>query len=379
MRGRVTATASFPYVCVRGGPFERGRQHGAACGDLVRRYPRLLLRQINERPAALPGQAMRSGSGEHGRPLDERGLFGRARAFLPFFEEFAPHLVEEIAGVARGAGASFDEALVVNVRGELANDPHAPVAGCTAFSLAPPATAGSVLLGQNSDQDPEVGELAIVLHVVPDEGPEMLMFSFGGLVGYHGMNEAGIAHGATSLADGSWRLGLPHYPFKRLLLECETLDRCIELAQRLPFTSSGGYVLADRRGRVVALEIVPQPGDTRVLADEDGIVVHTNHFLHPDLVPRERLLEQIPDSPKRLEDLRSVVLANPGRLDAAFMQRALARHTDGPAGICRHEPQMSTVASFVADVTAGELHVCRGNPCTGSYSTYRFAGGDPSG
>ena len=33
---------AFPLVEVGGPPFERGYQHGRACGDLIRRYPAIL-------------------------------------------------------------------------------------------------------------------------------------------------------------------------------------------------------------------------------------------------------------------------------------------------------------------------------------------------
>ncbi len=35
-----------PLVRVSGGPYERGRLHGRACGDLIRRYPDFLLQVI---------------------------------------------------------------------------------------------------------------------------------------------------------------------------------------------------------------------------------------------------------------------------------------------------------------------------------------------
>ena len=75
---------------VFGGPYDRGRQHGRACGDLIRRYPDILLEVISLEggwraldPASAPGK--------------REDLLSRAMTFLPAMEVFAPHLVEEYA------------------------------------------------------------------------------------------------------------------------------------------------------------------------------------------------------------------------------------------------------------------------------------------
>ena len=74
----------------------------------------------------------------------EADLEARALTFLPAFEAFAPHLVEEIRGIAEGAGVPFATALLVNVRAEVAG-----VTGVRAGSVqrvqkkaAPPSPPG---------------------------------------------------------------------------------------------------------------------------------------------------------------------------------------------------------------------------------------------
>src|SRR5439155_25754072 len=111
--------------------------------------------------------------------LTREELYARALTFLPFFEAFAPHLVEEIRGIAEGADVAFAAALLVNVRPEVAGvtritavpsvrrtvaaaaPPAAPISGaiegCTSFAAGREATAQrTVLMGQNQDQAPEM-------------------------------------------------------------------------------------------------------------------------------------------------------------------------------------------------------------------------------
>jgi hypothetical protein len=53
--------------------------------------------------------------------------------FLLAMEAFAPHLVEEVHGIADGAKVSFAEALLVNVRAEVMGA-AASEALCTSFA-----------------------------------------------------------------------------------------------------------------------------------------------------------------------------------------------------------------------------------------------------
>jgi len=49
--------------------------------------------------------------------------------------------------------------------------------------------------------------LAIVLRVIPDEGPRMLLATFAGLLGYGGINSAGVGYMMNALANSTWRMG----------------------------------------------------------------------------------------------------------------------------------------------------------------------------
>jgi hypothetical protein len=53
------------------------------------------------------------------RAFDWPEMQRRARAFLPPLENEAPHLVEEMHGIAAGAGVQFEEILALNTRIEL--------------------------------------------------------------------------------------------------------------------------------------------------------------------------------------------------------------------------------------------------------------------
>jgi isopenicillin-N N-acyltransferase like protein len=362
----------LPEIRVSGAPFERGRQHGDQAGDLIRKY---LDRFIDESCAAAPAGAGAS------RPTRADLLRG-ALAAVPFYEAFAPHLVEEIRGVAQGARISFAEAMLCNVRMEAARFVRAEAEeaemapdrseGCTAFAFGPEATAGrTVIAGQNSDQSPWNAEVMVVLAVRPDAGPGALMVTHAGLIGYHGCNGAGVAQFANAVPPAGWRPAMPHYLMKRVLLEQRSADACVRTMLRARVASPANYVVADARGHLADVEMTPEEA---VVAYSGGAgVVHTNHFEHPRL---RRLNHgedgaQLAGSLDRAERLRSLTGATPGGVTVESLKEALADHAGQSQPICRHgPPDLATVASIIAEVEHGRVHVAAGTPCSVEYVSY---------
>ena len=370
-----TTSRTLPWVTVRGGPYERGLQHGRQCRDLIARYADTLLQTIRQEAAwrALPIDPS----------LDRDSLLARCLAFLPQYEAFAPHLVEEMRGIADGAKLQFAEVLLVNVRAEVMGIRSDDVAnhstsamvalgdGCTAFALGRTATRdGEIVAGQNLDQDPLNADLLIMLRVEPDDAPAALMCTFAGLVGYPGINEAGIAVFQNALSTSDWRPhGMPHYLLKRVLLEQVTLADCLDVLRQAQLCSSTNYVLADR-DEVIAVETTPT-GIATVAAVND-VVVHANHFADPVLAQNDALLLGMPDSTCRANRLAALIAHSPERPTAATMMEMLADHDGYPVSICRHESRFASIASLVAEPDHGRLHVAVGNPCQHAAATYKL-------
>jgi isopenicillin-N N-acyltransferase-like protein len=353
------AARELPVVRVHGKPYERGYQHGAQCGDIIGRYASVLLDTI-------AGEAALRALEQKGPALRREDLLARALAFLPQIEAFAPHLVEEIRGIADGARLPFAEALLCNVRAEVMGLDRA---GCTSFAAGRGATAdGSILSGQNSDQSPLNTDLQIVLHVEPDEGPACLMASFAGLVGYPGLNEAGVSFFQNALSTPTWLAGgIPHYLVKRVLLEQTSLEGCLAVFRRARLCSSANYVLTDRQSIV---DVETTPDGFAVVPPEGDLVTHGNHFVHPDLVAQEALLPLLPDSACRAPRLRSLLEGKVGALTLADVKAMLSDHDRRPTSICRHEEGLVTIASIIAEPDQGRLHVAVGNPCENEYVAY---------
>ena len=133
-----TAAHTFPLVEVTGTPYELGYQHGAQAAALIQRYLLLMERITN---------------------LSRDTLCRNALVFLPLIEQLSPAYLEEVRGLAAGAGLTFEEALLCQARAEAA---YTRDEGCSAFALTGDATADhQTLAGQNQDLPPEYADVAI--------------------------------------------------------------------------------------------------------------------------------------------------------------------------------------------------------------------------
>jgi len=372
-RTQRAAPARPPYrlIDVSGSAFERGVQHGRACGDLIHRYPDVL-RQV------IYAEARYRDPSSEPREIGNSELEARALCFLPFFERFAPEQVTEIRGVAVGAEVPLGMALLANVRAEVGvfDRLENRCTGCTAFAAGPGATAdGGVLVGQNQDQNALMRELTVILRVEPDRGPRMLMATFGGLIGYGGINANGVGLMQNALANSVWRPGLPHYPLKRAFLEQESVAGCLAQVDRAPLGSCGNYVICDRQ-RVVDVETTPD--GYAVLPGPDGWVAHANNFRDPVLAADEKLLAALPDSAPRCSRMDALMAEKRGRITLEDAKAWLSDHEGFPTSICRHattdEPTaMHSMYSVICEADKGRLHITHGNPCENPYYTYSLS------
>ena len=337
----------FPLVEVSGSAHEMGYQHGAQVAPMIERYLRWIEKMT-------------------GCDRDELGR--RALAFQPCMERLSPAFVEEVRGLAFGAGISFPEAMLCQARGEAARAPLAE--GCTAFSFTDSATRGGVpLAGQNQDLPPEFADVGIVLHVKPDDGrPRAITFTFAGQLGYMGTNQHGVSHFTNAVGGCPWRLGLPHYPLKRVLLEQRTLVDCLRILGEHRSCSAANMVFCDGGGQIADVEI-RSDGIALYEDEHPDRRLHTNHYLTPEFAPYEPNPRS--DSVHRLERLRFLIKANWGALDVDILKTILADHDGDPGAICRHgEGGSHSICGYIAEPARGLFHVRRGHGCLGIWHTY---------
>lgn len=288
------------------------------------------------------------------------------RAYRDAIGRDLPEYLEELEGFAAGAGTSFEEALLLQLRREIVGYRRVPARGdCTTFARV---TAADCVLAQTVDLNGNLETEACVLGVECHGGAPVLMLSFTGLLGYLGMNGHGLAVGLNLVLGGEWRPGIPGYMAIRHLLDTATcVDDCVERLGRIRLASSRSFTVCDGE-RAATVEILD--GERRwVQAPE---LAHTNHYLDPDFSRHDAINVFARNaSQRRLELCRRRLAAVPdGGAGADGCFAILAEHP-----ICVHADgdvrTEATVAAVVMLPRRGEMHVRTGYPCRAA--TERFS------
>jgi len=347
----------FPELKVCGSPREMGRDHGEACRQSIGRFLDLGIEQVNRSSSLSRTEAM-----------------GHAARYIPFVADYGPDMLEELRGIAEGAGISLEEAMFLQVRTQLMNPPGE---GCTAFALERKATAeGSPLIGQNWDWDPSLEEVCIVLRRYPKGKPAFMSFTQVGLIAYMGLNSEGISVCMNLLKAQGYRYGVPPYFIVRSICEQASSEGCIQAAERAHRAMSQNVLVGTLQG---AIDLEMTVDRVAVLSPSPvGRLVHTNHFLDADLEACDELVYELPDTLSRYSRINRMLDDLAARPSVDTMKRLMADHEGYPSSICRHvgdDPQygyMTTVASIIMEPAEGRMHLSRGNPCRNPYEAYQL-------
>jgi isopenicillin-N N-acyltransferase like protein len=386
----------FPVIAVSGEPYERGKQYGAASAALIRHsiasYSRLFA---------------------YRRGLDWAASCAEALTYRPLLADVAPHLLEEMQGIADGAGLSFAEILALNVRTELMagvgsgvyhpehqaalernrlagvpqhiDNAPAPTGTradsddgeCTTVAALPMATAnGGTLLAQTWDWSGDQRAACVVLRIQGPDLPDIVTVTEAGMVAKIGLNSAGVAVSLNLLrshADGR-EPGMPVHVLLRLMLEAKSFEDAQRLTSLMPAGGSSCVTLASGRGQVVSLEITPTA--VGVVAAEDGLLAHANHCVDADTIAGECPLDPISTSRERMGRGWELLQSAHGAISVATMQAILRDREGAPRCICR-TPDMrlhpvdrgESVLGVVMEVERGVIHIAPGVPCEVEFET----------
>jgi isopenicillin-N N-acyltransferase like protein len=359
----------FPHVRVEGSALDRGRAYGSQARDRVQRSV-AAYRDVFARYAGWDWATVRREAARFEAPV----------------AAFRPAYLDEIRGIAEGAGLDLGDVLAINVRTEVmfaakarqaAGQPRAPD-GCTAFAVVPaPGAGGSVLIGQNWDWLPHTSETVVVLEARQDDGPDFVTVVEAGLLAKTGMNSSGLGLVTNALvtdADAGTP-GIPYHVALRAILDCETTSDALAALQAGERSSAANYLIAHRDGSAVDVEAAP--GDFSrlyLLFPADGVALHTNHFLSPRFAGQDVSVWVMPDSPLRLHRIQAGLDGQEGPPTLDTFRRLLADHANYPSGLCCHpDPRMdpydqgATVASVLMDLGTQQMYLADGNPCAAPY------------
>ena len=346
-----------------GDPAARGAAHGEAHRDEIRRY-------TEERVH------LASNGSWAGRPATRADVLGLARAMLPAHRAYAPDLCDEMEAMARAAGLSPEEAVIVGgftdfvdaVRARAGAAPEED--DCTAVLVPASRAEEGAVLAQTWDMHDSATEHVAMLEIVPERGPRALVFSTVGCLGQIGMNEAGIAIGINNLSGARGRIGVT-WPFVvRRALQQTRIEDALAAVATADLAGAHNYLLLDAEGRGFNVEGMPGCRPTRAL--EGSPLVHTNHCLEAEA--RREEAEKAPalleSSERRLRRAHALLGATPVTI------KHLVDLTRDAEAICRRAAPPfhieSSGAAIMRPATA-ELWAVWGLPSENEYERFSLA------
>jgi len=351
-----------PFVRVGGTHREIGRQIGETCNIQIRRSV--------ENAHILLANAYES------LQLTWEGAQIQARKYLPFAQERYPQYVEEMLGIAEGAGVPFDDVVALNAMEAVTTD-ALHLTKCTSLAVNEQRTAdGHVLISHTEDWLPEDEADVYLVHVTPNDEPPFIAMTYGGLLPNVGFNSAGIAQCCDSVYPTDSRIGIPRVIVSRAVLAARTLGDAIRCAISPHRAAGYNHLIVHDSGELYNVEVSAKR--FAVLYGQEGFVVHTNFYQDPQM----QAIEYEPDEliGTRVRYYRSLrLLQNTQQHTVNSLQAIQKDHMNYPNSICNHaehdiDPldREKTINAIVMDLTARTMHIAWGNPCVNVFHTYHL-------
>ncbi|KAF5678349.1 isopenicillin-n n-acyltransferase [Fusarium heterosporum] len=293
-----------------GTPYEIGYQHGTAARDKVA-GSLVFYGALFQRTCSMNWDAVRQEAVKYIQPL----------------RKLTPRHVEELQGLADGAGVDLIDIVALNVRTEITfslytSDPSISIQidGCTSAAYRQPN--GQVLLAQNWDWQPSQAPNLFVCHISQPgtDLPSISMVTEGGVIGKIGINSAGVGTLLNAIrARGVDNTKLPIHLALRTALESKSARQAANKLYETGTAGSGHILVADQ-SEAIGLECT-SIGIKEINFDSNGMLTHTNHLLlnHPGVDEPGWL----PDSKarlKRISELLEEKLASTGIDHSSFFE-----------------------------------------------------------
>lgn len=362
-----------PIIDLSGAPRERGRLYGELAVDRIRRGVDHYAAQLDANELGWP---------EIGEIV--------AR-FEPTIAAFDPNYIDEMRGIAEGAGLDFAAIVLLNARTEILklaqrrrrgqpwpeDDPD----GCTGVVVLPQATAdGNLIHAINWDWKAECAQTSVILRIARDDGPDILTFTEAGALARIGFNSAGISITANYLeCERDYRqFGVPLALIRRKVLEQQHLALAMRAVYATAKSAANNMIVAHAAG--VALDFECAPDETFPLPPQQNLIVHANHFQSPVALSKlvDRGIQNTPDSLYRDIRVRGLIEPHLGAVTTDTVKQALFDDFQTPWSVCR-PPRTSltdnltaTVAMVVMRPGLGEMEVAMLPALNRVFTSYRL-------
>jgi len=370
-------SADIHILILEGSPRQRGQTHGESLKPLIHEHIDRWKHNIQTDLGMDPDVYLTQ--------------FIEETNFLPAIRRWTPDLLEEVEGIAEGAGLDFDTVFARQLSDEepwfrlekkLDRSWGAPEQ-CTAVGVDSQGEMPAIV-AQNMDTPSYYDGYQVLLHIKhPNSDLEAFVFTIAGKISLAGMNNAPFGICCNTVLQLNYaKDGLPEDFIVRGALAQPSFEESLAFLRQVKHASGQNYVIGGPE-RVLSLEcsantiveFTPYPGANRVY--------HTNHPIVNDdqEIHRQRLaamtsaqreaLETAYTGHKRFQTMERH-LGDPEELITIDKIKAALSSHDGP--VCIDDPKKVTLGCLIMDLLPSNptLHLAPGPPCSTPFKTYTF-------
>ncbi len=363
----------FVHVQARGSHRELGRAVGEAAREQVRASVAFFRDHF---------EAMTSGR------LTFADAEREALAYATVAGRRLPRHLEELEGLAEGAGLPLGHVLVPNCGEEFTSDepagdgrtlsPGSPRGGdhCTAVAVV---CGDRHIVGHNMDWYVIDAVNNVLFDLTGPDGTRVMGLAGAPYLLMLGMNSHGVASVSNSVHSNDNRVGVPNAFVRRATLDAPTLEEARTRGLLEARARGTNHFFADTSGRLWDVET---SAASHAFMDHSaaGFMAHTNHYVSPDMKPVEGAAHE--ESAVRLATAERMLAEGLAAGDdpVALVAAVLRSHEPSPEmAICGHpdesEPpaeQGMTVGSMICDLDERRLYACAGAPCENPYVVFEM-------
>lgn len=284
-----------------------------------------------------------------------------------FTKRFAPHIAEEIKGIAEGSNLTLTEIVILNNYTDF-RDIILPDEGCsTLFSKG----ENFSIAGQTWDMHRSAKNYLCTIQT-----PNEIILSLVGCVGLMGVNHHGLVIGVNNINTTDAQTGMIWPALVRQSLLSQSFTSMRETLKTAPVTSGHNYMIANKdQGEHWEISPSVKACAGAVASNQHGHTYHTNHCLHQNMQAIEDKKSMSSTTHAREELLKKLFQSIS---DRQSFYEVLTSHEGYPKSICSHFENGAQDPSFtcgggIFDFNEQHLHFWRGCPHEDQdYKEYQF-------
>ncbi|HEV3309544.1 MAG TPA: C45 family peptidase [Chloroflexota bacterium] len=303
--------------------------------------------------------------------------------YLAAAERWTPWLVEEIRGIADGAGLPFERIMAWQLVQEMAwvpqLDPSAAPLATACTSLGSWTSTGSTIVAQTVDGTGWGHGRELITHLTdPETAIRAHVIGWPGHVGVYGLNDHGIGICCNSMFIDvtNSTVGLSALFTVRGVLAQRTLDDADRFIRGVSHASGTNFMIGGP-GRAVSYEVSAKGIAAYEPSPDSRITYHTNHVI----ANADRVAPNIPgwdtNTKARLASVERRMNERNSAMTWEDAREVISSHDDEENPICRHftgDAAAMTLYGLVMECSAERpvIHIATGPPCCTEFRAFGF-------